>query len=158
MEKAKRSLSTKKIVVLHVGTGPLLEEEQFYVRQHGIGEHCRFLGTLNDVRPSLYASDVLVTTSRWEGLGMAAVEAMSTGLPVILYNVHGLRDLLEDGKGGLLIEPNEDRLAEALLLMSQRPELMEKYSKEAREIILDRFSLEESVDKLVQIYRGQKVR
>jgi len=156
VKEANKCLERKKIVFLHVGTGPMLEEEQLYVRQHGIAEYCRFVGILDDVRPCLYAADAFVMTSLWEGLGMAAVEAMSTALPAILYNVYGLRDLLQDGKGGLLIEPNENRLAEVLLVLNKRPELRKKYAEEARETIVTTYSLNDSVDRLIQIYRGQK--
>ena len=62
-------------------------------------------------------------TSHSEGLPLAALEAMSTGLPAILHDRYGLKDLLRNGRGGLLIEPDENRLVEALLLMSQNPEL-----------------------------------
>ena len=157
LKEANKYLERKKLVFLHVGTGPMLEEEQLYVRQHGIGEDCRFVGILNDVRPCLFAADAFVMTSEWEGLAVSALEAMSTGLPPILYNVYGLRDLLRGGKGGLLIEPNEERLAEALLLLNERPELRKRYGEEARQIILNTYSLEDSVDKFIQLYRGQKV-
>lgn len=157
VEKTNKVLDNTKIVVLHVGAGPMLEEEQLYVRQHGIGEYCRFAGTLDDVRPSLYAADAFVMTSRWEGLPISAIEAMSTGLPVILYNVLGLRDLLQDGKGGLLIEPNEERLVEALLLLNERPELRKKYAEAARDTIVNNYSLNDSVDKLIHLYRGQNI-
>jgi glycosyltransferase involved in cell wall biosynthesis len=83
---------------------------------------------------------------------MAAVEAMSTGLPAILYNVHGLRDLLQDGRGGLLVEPDENCLLEALLNISQSPELRQTYGRQAREKIIDNYSLEGSVDKLIHLY------
>ena len=93
-------------------------------------------------------------TSRWEGLPIAAVEAMSTGLPTVLYNVYGLRDLLQDGRGGLLIDPCEDSLVEALLKMIDDPQLRKDCGREAREKIISNYSLERSVDRLIRIYRG----
>jgi len=47
-----------------------------------------FIGTLDDVRPCLYAADAFVMTSQWEGLPIAGIEAMSVGLPAILYDVY----------------------------------------------------------------------
>jgi glycosyltransferase involved in cell wall biosynthesis len=153
VESLNNLLDGRKVILLHVGKGPMLEEEQMYVRQHGLGEYIRFLGLLDDVRPCLYAADAFVMTSLWEGLGIAALEAMSAALPVVLYNVPGLRDLVRDGKGGLLIEPNPDCLAEALLLMIGHPELRKKQAQEAREVVLCTYSLEDSVEKFVAIYK-----
>lgn len=156
VKKANKCLTGRKLITLHVGSGPMVDEEQLYVRQHGIGEYCRFIGTLDDVRPCLYAADAFVMTSLWEGLGMAAVEAMSTGLPVILYNVHGLRDLLQDGRGGLLIEPREDRLVEALVMMVREPRFRKVKGQEARQKALETYSLQKSVDMLIELYRTGK--
>jgi len=152
VKKIKSMLSGRRFVLLHVGTGPSLQEEEFYVSRNGMEQYCRIIGTLDDVRPCLYAADAFVMTSLWEGLGMAAVEAMSTGLPAILYNVYGLRDLLQDGRGGLLVEPHEDCLAEAFLKISQSPELKQTYGEQAREKAVNNYSLESSIDKLIHLY------
>jgi glycosyltransferase involved in cell wall biosynthesis len=152
VKKANDILHGKRVVLLHVGTGFSLREEELYVKRNGIGQYCRFIGALDDVRPCLYAADAFVMTSDWEGLPIAAVEAMSTGLPAILYNVYGLRDLLKDGRGGLLIDPREDCLVEALLTMSHSLELRKKYGQDAREKIVNNYSLERSVDRLIRLY------
>ena len=151
VKKANESLSTK-IILLHVGSGPTVRDEELYVHRLGIEQYCRFIGMLDDVRPCLYAADAFVMTSSWEGLPIAAVEAMSAGLPAILYNVYGLRDLVQDGRGGLLVEPNEDCLVEALLKISQSPELTQTYGQQAREKIVNNYSREPSVDRLIHLY------
>lgn len=153
-KRANARLIGKSIIILHVGSGPMLGGECRYAKRNGIYGSCRFIGTLDDVRPCLYAADAFVMTSQWEGLGNAALEAMSTGLPAILYDVHGLRDLLRNGDGGLLIEPNEGCLVEALLLMAKNPDLRRRKGKAAREVILRDYSLEDSVDKLTRLYIG----
>jgi len=57
---------------------------------------------------SFYQSaDVLVMPSRWEGFGLTAVEAMRSGLPVIASAVGGLVEIVEAGKTGILVEPND---------------------------------------------------
>ena len=150
--KANRLPAGRRVTLLHVGAGPMLSEERAYLRRHGMDRYCRLVGTLNDVRPCLHASDAFVMTSLREGLGNAALEAMSTGLPVILYDVHGLRELLQDGRGGILVEPREDALVEALLLIGRNPSLARKKGREARRKVLETYSLEESVGKLVELY------
>jgi glycosyltransferase involved in cell wall biosynthesis len=153
-KKASHSLKEKVVVVLHVGSGPLLREEELYAKTNRIEKSCRFVGTLDDVRPCLHAADAFVMTSEWEGLPIAGLEAMSAGLPAILYNVYGLKDLLRNGDGGLLIEPGEDRLTDALLLLANDQELAKAKGQRAREIVLRDYSLETSVDKLIQLYKS----
>jgi glycosyltransferase involved in cell wall biosynthesis len=143
-----------KVVVLHVGSGPLLREEKLYAKNNAIEKSCRFVGTLDDVRPCLHAADAFVMTSEWEGLPIAGLEAMSAGLPAILYNVYGLKDLLQNGDGGLLIQPGEDRLTDALLLLANDQELAKAKGQRAREIVLLDYSLETSVDELTQLYKS----
>jgi glycosyltransferase involved in cell wall biosynthesis len=156
--KANNLLKGKKIVLLHVGTGPSLGEEQSYVIQNGMEEQCRFIGIMNDVRPCLHAADAFVMTSRGEGLGMAAVEAMSTGLPAILYDVYGLRDLLPNGgSGGLLIETKEECLVAALLSLVSSPEMTRAKASEARQMIVGAYSLEEPVDKFIRLYTSGRL-
>ncbi len=152
VKKANMSLHRGKLVVLHVGAGPSLEEEASYASRNAIEPYCKFLGVLDDVRPCLYAGDVFAMTSLREGLGVAAMEAMSTGLPAILYNVYGLRDLLQHGDGGLLVDPNEECLVEAFLQMSSNPALRYRKASEARETILRNYSLEDSVAKFIRLY------
>lgn len=153
VKRAKRFIGAK-IVLLHVGTGPLLEQEALFVQHQSLQDDCRFVGPLSDVRPCLHAADIYVMTSRHEGLAIAALEAMSAGLPAILYDVRGIRDLLQDGRGGLLIKPDEDCLVEALLRMSQNHELRQIYAREAREKVVRTYSLENNVKKLICLYLG----
>ena len=152
VKKANSVLGTQRIMIVHVGSGPLLEEECSYAKRNGVYSNCRFIGTMDDVRPCVYAADAFVMTSHYEGLGNAALEAMSVGLPAILYDVYGLRDLLQHGDGGVLIDPREDALTEALLLLANNRELTAKKGREARQTILKNYSLENSVRELIQVY------
>ena len=65
---------------------------------------CRYLGFVEDIRPMLWAADLLVMPSRWEGFGLAAAEAMAAGLPVVASRAEGLREVVEEGRTGLLVE------------------------------------------------------
>jgi glycosyltransferase involved in cell wall biosynthesis len=152
MKKLNSWLDGKRLIFLHVGTGPLLKEEEQYASRNALTQDCRFVGTLNDVRPCLYAADAFAMPSQREGLGNATIEAMSTALPAVLYNVYGSRDLLQNGYGGFLVDPNDECLAEALLFLIRNPELRNAKAKEAREVILSSYSLEESIEKYIHLY------
>lgn len=156
LEAANKALEDRKIIVMHVGEGTMLDEERAYLRERGIERYCIFVGTTNDVRPCLHAADAFVMTSLWEGLSIAALEAMSTGLPAILYDVRGLAELLEDGRGGVLVEPREEALVEALVAMEENRAWAREQGREARHKVLRSYAVESSVDKLMLLYAAHQ--
>lgn len=70
-------------------------------------DRVHFVGTHMDVAPYLAASDVVVMSSRWEGIGLVIMEAMAAGRTVIASNVGGIPELIDDGVTGMLV-PVED--------------------------------------------------
>ncbi len=62
-------------------------------RQLGVTERCSFLGSVDDPRSVLWAADIFVMPSIREGFSIAAIEAAACGLPLVLSDVPGLRDL-----------------------------------------------------------------
>ena len=84
----------RPIVYLHVGSGHAEHEERVLANSslpHGVA--ARFLGTISDVRSLLWASDVYCMPSLYEGVGIAALEALACGVPSVLADVDGLRDI-----------------------------------------------------------------
>ena len=120
------------------GEGPLRARVAAFVGRHENQGFVRHLGFVHDVRAVLSAADMLVMPSRWEGFGLAAVEAMAAGLPVIASDVAGLREVVVDKKTGLLI-PRENAaiLADSILALANdaglRTRLGESGLRRARE-------------------------
>ncbi len=73
----------------------------------GIANDVFFLGTLSDPRQLLDALEVFVFPSLKEGLGVALLEAMACGLPVVAARAGGIVDLVEDHRSGLLVPPRD---------------------------------------------------
>jgi glycosyltransferase involved in cell wall biosynthesis len=65
------------------------------------------LGYRTDIIEINHIADVFVFPSFREGLSVALMEAMACGLPVVCSDIRGNRDLIEDGKGGFLVEPKD---------------------------------------------------
>src|SRR5690606_33415856 len=105
------------------GKGKTECEEKQLSEDLGINGLVRFEGNKDNVRDYLLASDVFVMPSKFEGLGNSCLEAMACGIPVILYNVVGLRDLISNNDNGFLIEPNPQELANKIVLYSDNPQL-----------------------------------
>lgn len=88
----------------------------------------------------LYArADVFVLPTRAEAFGIATVEAMASGIPVIVSDVGGARDIVDDGETGWLIEPETDALAAALDLAYERREQLAAMGARARAVAEQRF-------------------
>lgn len=103
--EAIEKLNNPNIYFVMCGIGEKKEELECYVKEHGLGEHIRFLGFRNDLHEILQTSDCFVLSSFREGLSVALMEAMAEGLPVICGRIRGNVDLVEDGKGGILVNP-----------------------------------------------------
>jgi glycosyltransferase involved in cell wall biosynthesis len=113
----------------------------------------RFVGKLPDIRPLLYAADVLVHPSLTEGLSNIVLEAMATGLPVIGTAIGGLREQIENGVTGLLVPPRDaDALVGALTTLLRDPALRAKLGAAARMSVEQRYSVASMVDAYEDLY------
>lgn len=92
------------IKLLLAGDGCLKEKYWEQSRRLGLSENVEFLGRRNDVPNLLRISDVYISSSRREGLPVSVLEAMATGLPVIVTDIRGHRDLICNGKNGYIIK------------------------------------------------------
>ncbi len=144
-------------VYLHLGTGATESEEKHLVDSLGMREKVRFLGNQHNVRDYLIASDVFVMTSRIEGLGNAGIEAMACGLPSILYNSSGLKDLVRDNKNGILIQFDFRELASKLIYIKNNPDKAKQISLEAVSYVKSEFSISKNVAQMIQLYKGEDV-
>ena len=90
------------------GDGPLRERLQLRAAQLELAGRVHFIGELDDVRPVLAALDVFVLPSiAIESFSNAALEAMSMGRPVILSDIGGAREMIQDGVEGYVVSPTE---------------------------------------------------
>jgi glycosyltransferase involved in cell wall biosynthesis len=146
--------SDANIVYLHVGEGPLLQEEMETTKSTGVLECVRFIPQTRFVRDILVASDIFVMSSTHEGLSISSIEAMSCGLPIVAYDVYGLRDVVENGKTGFLTEPSPKALAESIKKLVVNEPLRNTMAKEAQVKATRNFSTEKSISELLLLYQG----
>jgi len=121
------------------------------IAELGLQERFRFLGFEPEVRDLLSISEILVHPSHSEGFGLAILEAMAMGLPVVATRCGGPEEIVEDGVSGLLVPPESPReLAAALRRALADPgELGAKAAERARA-----FSLESTARRMEEIYAG----
>jgi hypothetical protein len=138
-----------------VGEGPEYSRLTSLALALGVSEVCRFVGWQADVEPWYHAADCMVMSSRWEGFGLVAVEAMSTGLPVVAPRLAGLSEVLSGCQAAFFFEPESaEGLAatfasvyEALKFNAQR--VAELASSHAAQFSLDRMA-----EQYLDVYEG----
>jgi glycosyltransferase involved in cell wall biosynthesis len=89
--------------IVLIGTGPLEDNLRRLAVRLGIGDRTIFTGSRDDVLELLPALDVFCLSSQFEGLSIALVEAMATGIPCVATAVGGIPEVIEDGVSGLLV-------------------------------------------------------
>jgi glycosyltransferase involved in cell wall biosynthesis len=89
------------------GQGKLYGYLKSLSKELGIENQVHLLGFRNDIPEICKMADLFVFPSHREGLSVALMEAMASGLPVVCSNIRGNSDLIEDGKGGYLVKPGD---------------------------------------------------
>jgi len=139
--------------LLLVGRGELLPAVQDRIAQLCLADKVILTGERRDVPAILAASDVLVLSSRWEGLPYTIIEAMMAGLPVVATRVGGVPELVEDGVTGFLVAPQDSvKLAEALQKLLDDPELRRKMGEAGRAKALKEFTLDRMLAETQKVY------
>ncbi len=131
------------------GDGPLRDE-----LQAAYGGVVTFHGAVDDMPRRWPGIGLLCMTSRHEGLPMAALEALSHGIPVAAFAVGGLPDLIEDGRNGWLIPPGDTAsMAATIARWRLLPEAdCRAMATAARATVATRFSPEAQLDRLLEVY------
>ncbi len=123
-------------------------------RESGLDGRVRWLGHRDDVPEILAAADQFVFPSLYEGLPGAVIEAMALGLPIVASNIAPLREVVDHGHNGVLVEPASGfALAQAIESLIHDRERMLAYGRRSRLIFEARFTLDRSVSRMIDLYR-----
>jgi glycosyltransferase involved in cell wall biosynthesis len=124
-------------------------------RDAGLGDAVRFLGSRRDIPEILAASDCFVLPSLWEGLPIALLEAMATGLPCIATEVSGTMQVVIDGVTGLLVPPGDsDALAKAMGEMLAEPQRARLMGAEGKRRVEAHFSGRKHAEEHLRRYQA----
>ncbi|MCA3178842.1 MAG: glycosyltransferase [Burkholderiales bacterium] len=139
-----------------VGDGELRAAVEARVRGHGIGDRVRLLGTRADVPALLASFDAFVLASGTEGYSLALVEAAAAALPAVATDVGGNREIVSDGRTGLIVPPADPAaLAAAMIALAGDPERREALGTAARRWALTHGSLGAMADAYGRLCRGE---
>lgn len=103
--EALSKLDDRRLNYFIAGTGDLFNTLREYADSVGVGDRVHLLGYQEDIPGLLNKADIYIHPSIREGLPVALMEAMATGLPVIASDIRGVHDLIQPGYGGWLVNP-----------------------------------------------------
>lgn len=137
-----------------IGEGKMRDELLALASGLGIKNNVVMITSVSDTSEVLAATDIFVMPSLQEGLGLAVMEAMAAGLPVVASDIGGIPALIKSGERGLLVEPgNPDALAEAVIFMLKNKERALEMGHAAADFIARNFSLEKMARETLEVYR-----
>ena len=139
------------LVYLHVGEEVAARTERRLSEQLGVADRVRFLGRTHPLA-ALRAADVFVMPSAYEGLSIAAIEALATGLPAVLADVPGLRDVAGVSPAVLLTDVAPEHLV-AAIRGAGRSLARSRADSEEVTAVRDRFGVARGVASYARIYR-----
>lgn len=137
-----------------VGDGPEREAAERHAEALGIGERVEFLGDQEYIADLLPAADVFLLPSQHESFGLAALEAMSCGVPVVGSNIGGLPEVIVHEETGFLCDPNDVDCMKAIVLgLLKDDALRRKIGEAARDRAVRLFNRERIVAQYVSGYQ-----
>lgn len=135
------------------GEGPQQPELEREAQRLGLAGHVQFLGWRSDLPALLPQWDIFVMPSLEEGFGVAALEAMAAGLPIVASAVGGIPELVQDGRTGWLVPPADPAaLAQRLRELLHNPEQRRVMGAAGRARARERFSTDRMVAAIAKIY------
>lgn len=142
--KAIAGLNDPNIKYIICGMGERLKYLKKLSKKLKIENSVQFLGYRNDIGEILMASDIFAHPSKREGLGIASLEAMTVGLPIVTSNVHGLKDYSVNGKTGYCLDPNDiSGFEEAIKKLVENADLRKSIGAYNKKVV-EKFSVEKS--------------
>lgn len=142
----------ENIKFVSCGTGVWKDKIANFAKELGIENNVVFLGYRKDIGKIMQISDLFFHASFREGLTLSVLEAMSFGLPCVVSNVRGNRDLIVDGKGGFVVEPSDEQKfavkIDYLLNNREDYELFGEFNKKESE----KYTIKKVLEQLAKIY------
>jgi glycosyltransferase involved in cell wall biosynthesis len=139
-----------------IGDGPERKRLRQLAAKLGIANRVHFSGrrSRDYVARAMRRCAVFALPSSYEGLGCVYLEAMACAKPVIGCRGQGIEDVIEHGKSGMLVTPeNEQELTDAMETILRDKELRQRMGKDALAIILDRLTLSHQAQQMAEVYR-----
>jgi len=152
LEAAKASHASNTVFLL-AGDGELRQSAEKFISQNGLTGKVRLLGHVSNMDRLYAVSDLVVLCSDAEALPYLLLEAMRAKCPVVATSVPGNRELISNGRTGLLVEPSPAAIAAAIDELLADKQKRAEYAANAYAYFREHHSLEKQVSQLSRAYR-----
>ena len=145
----------KDVSLVFVGEGPMKEDLAKEILWRKLGDRVKLVGFVDEQRlVSLYnSSDAFVLPSHYEPFGMVVLEAMASRIPVVVSDVGGLSEIIEDGITGVKVPASDPRaLAEGILRVLEDQQLSEQLKENAYRGVQERYRWDMIAEKTIEVY------
>jgi N-acetyl-alpha-D-glucosaminyl L-malate synthase BshA len=153
LEVLERVRHTRPVRLVVVGDGPERAAAEQKTRELGLTESVRFLGKQATFTELLKHADAFMLTSELESFGLAALEAMSCGVPVLGYHVGGLPEVVSEDSGVLVPAFDLDALASATVELLSNAARRGQLARGARARALATFQREPAIDRYETVFQ-----
>ena len=151
--RALGKLKDPNIYYAIAGKGPLKEYLENLAKKMCIEDRVLFLGFRTDIYELYHIADISAFPSKIEGLGLAGIEAMAAGIPIVSSNVHGILDYVVDGETGYAVAPNDvEGFANAIKKLADNSELRVAMKDKCIKAV-EPFDLKNALKEMWDIYK-----
>jgi glycosyltransferase involved in cell wall biosynthesis len=141
------------LLFILVGDGPLRADLETLTQELGISTSIRFVGRREDMAAVYASMDLLVSSSRQEGLPMAILEGMASGVPWVATAVGDVPRLIKDGQNGLLVPAGDiEGLASGILRLAGHHDICKQLGMAARQTVQEDYSTERMTKEYINLY------
>lgn len=137
------------------GDGEELERLKNLTKELGVADRVEFVGFKKDIFKFLNTIDIYIQSSIYEGFGLAVAEAMSQQLPVIVTPAGSMKEIVENGRTGIVCgDFQSESLKKALLQLINNPKLAEQLGKNAKKFVAKNFEIKRWTKNTEQAYKN----
>ncbi len=146
-------LDDKDIVCEIAGEGSLRSQLESQIKKNNLSNQIKLIGVRHDIPEFLASLDIFVLPSRWEGLGIAALEAALVQIPIIVSNVDGLQEIVDDAHNGLVFDSGDAHdLAQKISWYKEHETEAHQFAKQLREKVAANFDIAKMLEKYEAVY------
>ncbi|MFS0562941.1 glycosyltransferase [Terribacillus sp. 179-K 1B1 HS] len=137
------------------GSGPDETSVKKFIEDNNLSDRIKLKGTTSDVEGVLSTTDIMILTSKYEGLPMALIEAASSGVPIVSYECSdGIKEIVKDNYNGYLVERNnEEDLFNKLTDLIGDLEKRQTMGNNAINHVKEKFSEDSILQKWIKIFK-----
>ena len=136
-----------------LGDGPNKKLLQDLIQKEGLQKYIHLRGNVNNVSEYLQQSDIYLHPATYEPFGLALLEAMASGLPVVCLNGRGNKDIIQHGENGFMFEKEEqEKFIGAIIKLARQLDVYQKISVRGQKRSQE-FDMPEYINKIQTLYQ-----